>query len=87
MSVKNLFFARPSAKLPSPTAIFNNWQWKMASRCSPSLIIAVVHTSDLLFLPKVKSEVASYLLAQGTFKKIMQGVTTIATEELTAAVL
>jgi hypothetical protein len=34
------------------TAIFNNLQWKKALRCSPSAIIAVFHTSSLLFLPK-----------------------------------
>jgi hypothetical protein len=40
-----------------------------------------------LFL-KVKSELASSLLTQGTFKKSLQGVVpTIATEELAAAIL
>ena len=34
------------------TAIFNNCQWEKASRCSSSSIMAVFHTSDLLFLPQ-----------------------------------
>jgi hypothetical protein len=46
-------------------AIFNNWQWKKASRCSPSSIIAVFHTSDLLFLSQSEIRAGKLLVDPG----------------------
>jgi hypothetical protein len=63
------FFCQAVGQAAIGTAIFNNWQWKKASRCSPSLIIAVFHTSDLLFLPQSEIRAGKLLVDQGTFKK------------------
>jgi hypothetical protein len=72
MSVKNSFFARPPAMLPSPpifSIIGSGKGVKMFSQrhyCRFSN-----QRPPLYFFLKVKPELASYLLAQGTFKKSM----------------
>jgi hypothetical protein len=65
MSVKNLFFCQAAGHAAIATAIFNNWQWKKALRCSPSAIIAVFHTSGLLFLPKSEIRAGKLLVGPG----------------------
>jgi hypothetical protein len=65
------FFYQAVGQAAIATAIFNNWQWKKASRCSPSLIIAVFHTSDLLFLPQSEIRAGKLFVDPGTFKKNM----------------
>jgi hypothetical protein len=88
MSVKNLFFARPPAMLPSPLLFSIIGSGKRRSDCLPALLLPFFTPAAFYFFLKVKSELASYLLAQGTFKKSMKGVTpTIITLKLTAAVL
>ncbi len=62
MSVPNLFIVRLSPKLPSPLLFFNNWHWKRASRCSPSSIIAIFHTTGLLSLPQNKIRAGKLLI-------------------------
>jgi hypothetical protein len=59
MFVQNLFFARPLAKLPSPPL------FSIIGRCSPSLIIIVFHTSDLLFLPESEIRAGKLLVDPG----------------------
>ncbi len=56
MSVQNLFF---------PGCIFNNWQWKRASRCSSSSIIVIFHISSLLYLPQSEIRAANLLVDPG----------------------
>jgi hypothetical protein len=65
MSVQNLFFCQAISQAAIATAIFNNWQWKKASRCSPNSIIAVFHTSDLLFLPQSEIRAGKLLVGPG----------------------
>jgi hypothetical protein len=43
-------------------AIFNNWHWKRASRCSTSSIIAIFHTTGLLSLPQNKIRAGKLLI-------------------------
>jgi hypothetical protein len=52
MSVQNLFFARPAPQKAITASIFNNWLWKKVSKCSPSSIFRIFHTSGLLFPPE-----------------------------------
>ncbi len=70
MTVQNLFFARPSAKLPSPPLYINNWDYlgveKSVKRFSQ---LHYFTPATFYFFLKVKSELASCLLTQGTFKK------------------
>jgi hypothetical protein len=88
MSEKNLFFARLSAKLPSPPLFSTIGSGKRCQDVLPAPLLPYFTPEAFYFFPKVKPELASYLLAQGTFKKSTKGVApTIATEELTAAVL
>jgi hypothetical protein len=53
------------AKLPSPPLFSIIGSEKKASRCSPSLINAVFHTSDLLFLPQSKIRAGKLLVDPG----------------------
>jgi hypothetical protein len=65
MSVKNLFFCQTAGHAAIATTIFNNWRWKKALRCSPSTIIAVFHSSGLLFLPKSEIRAGKLLVGPG----------------------
>ena len=57
-------------------------------RCSPSAIIAVFHTSDLLFLPQSEIRAGKLLVDPGHLQEEGVGVApTITTEELAATVL
>jgi hypothetical protein len=47
-----LVFCQVVARAVIAAAIFNDWHWKRASRCSPSYIIAIFHTTGLLSLPQ-----------------------------------
>ncbi len=47
------------------TTIFNNWQWEKALWCSPCAIIAVFHTSGLLFLPNSDIRAGKLLFGPG----------------------
>ncbi len=58
-------FCQAAGHAAIATAIFNNWQWKRALRCSPSAIIAVFHTSGLLFLPKSEIRAGKLLVGPG----------------------
>jgi hypothetical protein len=65
MSVQNLFFCQAVAQAAIATAIFNNWHWKRASRCSPSSIIAIFHITGLLSLPQNKIRAGKLLTDSG----------------------
>jgi hypothetical protein len=65
MSVKNLFFARSTAMPPSPPLFSIIGSGKKALRCSPSAIIAVFHTSGLLFLPQSEIRAGKLLVGPG----------------------
>jgi hypothetical protein len=62
---KELVFCQVAGHAAIATAIFNNWQWKKALRCSPSAIIAVFHTSGLLCLPKSEIRAGKLLVDPG----------------------
>jgi hypothetical protein len=53
-----LLFCQAVAQAAIVAAIFNNCQWKKASRCSPSSIIVIFHTTGLLSLPQ--SEIKAF---------------------------
>jgi hypothetical protein len=65
MSVQNLFFLPGVGQAAIATAIVNNRQWKKASKRSPSSIIAVFHTGDLLFLPQSEIRAGKLLVDPG----------------------
>jgi hypothetical protein len=71
MSVKNLFFARPPAKLPSPPLFSIIGSGKRRQDVLPAPLLPFFTPAAFYVFLKVKSELASYLLAQGTFKKSM----------------
>ncbi len=80
MSVQNLFFARPAPKKPSPPL----FPTTVCEKRRKDVLLAPFFTyftpSAFYLLLKVKSELASCLFAQDTFKKSLQGVApTIAT--------
>ncbi len=47
-----LVFCQAVSQAAIAAAIFNNLHWKRVSRCSPSSIIAIFHTTGLLSLPQ-----------------------------------
>ncbi len=57
-----LVFCHAVAQAAIAAAIFNNWHWKRASRCSPSSIIAIFHTISLLSLPQNKIRAGKLLI-------------------------
>jgi hypothetical protein len=74
MSVQNLFFARPAAKKPSPPLFPITGCEK---RCKDVLLVPFFGyfiPSAFYLLLKVKSELASCLLTQDTFKKSLKEV-------------
>jgi hypothetical protein len=82
------FFCQAISQAAVAIAIFNKWQWKKASRCSPCLILGVYHTIDLLFLPQSEIRAGKLLVDSGHLQEEGVGVApTIATEELAATVL
>jgi hypothetical protein len=52
-------------------AIFNNWQWKKVQDVLPAPLLLYFTPAAFYINLKVKSELASGLLTQGTFKKSM----------------
>jgi hypothetical protein len=71
MSVKNLFFARSPAILPSPPLFSIIGNGKGRQDVLLALLLPFFTPAAFFFFLKVISELASYLLAQGTFKKSM----------------
>jgi hypothetical protein len=63
MSVKNLFFARSSAKLPSPPLFSIIGRGKRRQDVLPAPLLPYFIPAAFYFFIKVKSELASYLLA------------------------
>jgi len=63
------FFCQAFGQGAIATAIFNNCQWKKASRCSSSSIMAVFHTSDLLFLPQSEIRAGKLLVEPGRLQE------------------
>jgi hypothetical protein len=71
MSLQNLFFAKPSNKLPSAQLFsITGGGKRLQDVLSAPLLLYFTPAACYIFL-KVKSELASYLLTQGTFKKSM----------------
>jgi hypothetical protein len=60
-----LVFCHDVGQAAIAITIFNNWQWKRSSKCSPSSIIAVFHTSDLVFLPQSEIRAGKLLVYPG----------------------
>jgi hypothetical protein len=71
MSVQNLFFARPSNKLPSALLFSMIGGGKRSQDVLPAPFFAYFTPAAFYIFLKVKSELASCLLTQGTFKKSM----------------
>ena len=69
MSVQNLFFARPAPKKPSPPLFPITGCGKRHKDVLPAPVFAYFTPLAFSLLLKVKSELASCLLTQGTFKK------------------
>ncbi len=80
MSVQNLFFARPAPKKPLPPLFPKTGCEKRRKYVLLAPFFAYCTPLAFYLLLKVKSELASCLLTQDTFKKSLQGVApTIAT--------
>jgi hypothetical protein len=71
MSVQNLFFARPSNKLPSALLFSITGGGKRLQDVLPAPLLLYFTPAAFYIFLKVKLELASYLLTQGTFKKSM----------------
>jgi hypothetical protein len=85
MSVQNLFFARPSPKLLSPSLFSIIGIVKRRQDVLPAPLLPYFTTPAFYLFLK---ELASCLLTQDTFKKSVWGVAlTIATGELANTVL
>jgi hypothetical protein len=69
MLIQNSSFARLSPKFPSPALFSAIGCGVMRQDDLPASLFAIFHTSSLLLVLKVKSELASCLLTQGTVKK------------------
>jgi hypothetical protein len=69
MSLHNLFFARPLAKLPLPLLFSIFGSGKRRQDVLPARLLQYFTPETFYFFLKVKSELASCLLTQGTFKK------------------
>jgi hypothetical protein len=69
MSVPNLFFARPSPKLPSPLLFSIIGIGKGRQDILPAPELPYFTPPAFYLFLKIKSELASRLLTQGTFKK------------------
>jgi hypothetical protein len=68
-SVLNLFFARPLPKLPSPLLFSIIGIRKRCQDVPPAPLLRYFTPPAFYLSLKVKSELASYLLTQGTFKE------------------
>ncbi len=73
MSVQNLSFARPSAKLPSPPLFSIISSGKRRQDVLPARLLPYFTPATFYFFLKVKSELASCLLTLGIFKKRLGG--------------
>jgi hypothetical protein len=60
-----LVFCQASAQKAIAASIFNNWLWKKASRCSPSSIFRIFHTSGLLSPPESEIRAGKLLDDEG----------------------
>jgi hypothetical protein len=69
MSVQNLFFARPAPKKPTPPIFPITDCGKRHKDVLPAPFFTYFTPSAFYLLLEVKSELASCLLIQGTFKK------------------
>jgi hypothetical protein len=69
MSVQNFFFARPAPKKPSPPLFSINGCEKRCKDVLPATFFTYFTPLVFYLLLKVKSELASCLLTQGTYKK------------------
>jgi hypothetical protein len=69
MPVPNLFFARPSPKLPTPLLFSILGIGKGRSDVLPAPKLPYFTPPAFYLFLKIKSELASCLLTQGTFKK------------------
>jgi hypothetical protein len=69
MSVQNLFFARPGPKKPSPPLFSITGCGKRRKDVLPAPFFTYFTPPTFYLLLKAKSELASCLLTQGTFKK------------------
>jgi hypothetical protein len=88
MSVQNLFFARQLPKKTWPPLFSLTGCGKGVNMFSHLHYLPYIAPAAFYLFLKVKSELASCLLTQGTFKKSLYGVApTIVTEELAAVVL
>jgi hypothetical protein len=74
MSVQNLFFARPVPKKPSLPLFPITGCEKRRKDVLLAPFFAYFTPSAFYLLLKVKSELASCLLTQDTFRKSLQGV-------------
>ncbi len=85
---QNLSFARPSSKRPTPPLYLVFCGRKRRQDVLPASLFAIFRISGLFSCTEVKSELASCLLTQVTFKKSLYGVApTIPTEEFAAVFL
>jgi hypothetical protein len=69
MSVQNLFFARPAPKKISPPLFSITCCVKRSQNVLPAPFFAYFTPAAFYLLLKVKSELASFLMTKGTFKK------------------
>jgi len=71
VSVQNLFFAQPAIA----AAIFKNWHWNYAPKCSPSSFNAIFHTTGLLSLPQSEIRARKLIVDPGHLQEEQVGVT------------
>jgi hypothetical protein len=69
MSVPNFFFARPLPKLSSPLLFSIIGIGKGRQDVLPNPLLPYFTPPTFYLFLKIKSELASFLLTQGTFKK------------------
>jgi hypothetical protein len=74
MSVQNLFFARPAPKKPAVPLFSITGCGKRRQDVLPAPFFAHFTPAAYYLLLKVKAELESCLLTQGTFKKSLSGV-------------
>jgi hypothetical protein len=73
MSVQNLFICQASAQKAIAASIFNNWLCKKESKCSPSSIFCIFHTSGLLAPPESEIRAGKLLDDQGHLQEELVG--------------
>jgi hypothetical protein len=68
-----LVFCQASSQKAIAASIFNNWLWKKVSRCSPSSIFCIFHTSGLLSPPESEIREGKLLDDQGHLEEELVG--------------